>query len=144
MEVLRRQYGLDQPMYVQYLTWISGFPRGDFGYSVEWKTPKPVRVGSKMDFVARFLGRRLAYTYEVRELIPDERLVMSTEEGPFPMETTYVWQDTPSGGTKMLLRNRGMPSGFSKVVAPMMRFAMHRANRKDLARIKEILESRRG
>jgi uncharacterized membrane protein len=110
--------------------------------SVEWKTPKPVRVGSKMDFVARFLGRRLAYTYEVRELVPGERLLMSTEEGPFPMETTYVWQDTPSGGTKMLLRNRGMPSGFSQVAAPMMGFAMRRANRKDLARIKEILESR--
>lgn len=110
--------------------------------SVEWKTPKPVRIGSKMDFVARFLGRRLAYTYEVKELIPDERLVMSTEEGPFPMETTYIWQDTSSGGTKMLLRNRGLPSGFSKTVAPLMKLAMRRANRKDLAHIKEILEAR--
>jgi uncharacterized membrane protein len=112
--------------------------------SVEWKTPKPIGVGSKMDFIARFLGRRLAYTYEVRELIPAERLVMSTDAGPFPMETTYMWSDTPNGGTKMRLRNRGMPVGFSKFTAPLMRLAMRRANRKDLKKVKEILESRAG
>ncbi len=111
--------------------------------SIEWKTPKPIRVGSKMDFVARFLGRRLAYTYEVRELSPNERLVMSTEEGPFPMETTYSWEDTPAGGTRMTLRNRGKPSGFSLVAAPLMRLAIRRANRQDLARVKKILESSR-
>lgn len=110
--------------------------------SVELKTPKPIRIGSKMDFVARFLGRRLAYTYEVRELIPDEHLVMSTNQGPFPMETTYTWHDTPTGGTKMTLRNRGMPSGFSRIAAPLMKAAMRRANRKDLKHVKEILESR--
>jgi uncharacterized protein YndB with AHSA1/START domain len=109
--------------------------------SVEWKTEKPLRVGSRTDFVARFLGRRLAYTYEVRELVPGERLVMSTAAGPFPMETTYTWSDTPSGGTTMKLRNRGRPAGFSRVAAPLMRMAIRRANRKDLKRIKQLLES---
>jgi uncharacterized protein YndB with AHSA1/START domain len=110
--------------------------------SVEWQTPKPLALGSRVAFVARFLGRRLAYTYEIRELVPGERLVMSTDEGPFPMETTYEWTDAPGGGTKMTLRNRGEPSGFAKVGAPMMAGAMRRANRKDLARLKEILERR--
>ncbi len=59
-------------------------------HSVEWKTEPPVRVGSQIAFVARFLGRRLAYTYEVVELVPGERFVMRTAEGPFPMETTYT------------------------------------------------------
>jgi hypothetical protein len=90
--------------------------------------------------VAHFLGRRLAYTYEVRELVPGERFVMSTAEGPFPMETTYTWTDAPSGGTAMTLRNRGEPSGFSKIAAPMMARAMRRANRKDLQRLKSLLE----
>lgn len=80
--------------------------------SVRWQTPKPVRVGSRMTFEARFLGRSLAYTYEVRELEPGARVVMSTDEGPFPMETTYAWHDTPDGGTHMTLRNRGEPSGL--------------------------------
>jgi hypothetical protein len=108
--------------------------------SVEWKTPRPAAVGSRIEFVAQFLGRRLAYVYEVRELVPGERFVMSTAEGPFPMETTYTWEDVASGVTRMTLRNRGQPSGFSKLVAPFMVMAMRRANRKDLAQLKSVLE----
>jgi uncharacterized protein YndB with AHSA1/START domain len=106
----------------------------------EWQTEPPLAVGSRVAFVARFLRRRLAYTYEVRELVPGERLVMSTADGPFPMETTYTWADTPGGGTRMTLRNRGRPAGFSQLVAPLMATAVRRANRKDLERLKRILE----
>jgi uncharacterized protein YndB with AHSA1/START domain len=111
--------------------------------SVEWKTPRPFSVGSRIAFVARFLGRRLAYTYEVRELVPGKRLVMSTNEGPFPMETTYTFADAGAGGTRMTLRNRGEPSGFARVAAPALAAAMRRANRKDLERLKSILEGAR-
>jgi uncharacterized membrane protein len=111
---------------------------------VEWQTPPPLAVGSRVAFVARFLGRRLAYTYEIRELEPGERLVMSTAEGPFPMETTYTFETLPGGATRMTLRNRGEPSGFAGVAAPMLAAAMRRANRKDLARVKAILEARGG
>lgn len=108
--------------------------------SVEWRSAKPLAVGSRIAFVAQFLGRRLAYTYEVTEHVPGERFVMRTAEGPFAMETTYAWSDAPGGGTRMTLRNRGTPSGFSRVVAPVMAAAVRRANRKDLARLKAILE----
>jgi hypothetical protein len=108
--------------------------------SVEWMTPPPAGVGSRVAFVATFLGRRLAYTYEVVELVEGERLVMRTAEGPFPMETTYLFEDAPDGGTRMTLRNRGEPSGFAKVGAPVLASAMRRANRKDLERLKELLE----
>ena len=110
--------------------------------SVEWETSPPVRPGSRIAFVARFLGRRLAYTYEIRELVPSHRLVMSTAHGPFPMETTYTWEDSPGGGTRMTLRNRGEPAGFSKLTAPLMARAVRRANSKDLATLKKLLESR--
>jgi len=109
--------------------------------SIEWKTPPPVTVGTQVAFVAHFLGRRLAYTYQVVDFIPGERLVMRTAEGPFPMETTYTWQTTADGGTRMTLRNRGTPAGFSKLVAPFMAGAVRRANRKDLAALKAALES---
>jgi uncharacterized membrane protein len=108
--------------------------------SVDWRTPQPLAVGSRLAFVARFLGRRLEYTYEVREHAPGERFVMSTADGPFPMETTYAFRDAPSGGTVMTLRNRGEPAGFGKVAAPAMAAAMRRANRADLRRLKKILE----
>jgi uncharacterized protein YndB with AHSA1/START domain len=109
--------------------------------SVEWEGEPRVALGARAAFVAQFLGRRLAYTYEVVELVPGERLVMRTAEGPFPMETTYTWADVP-GGTRMTLRNRGEPAGFSKLVAPLMAFAMRRAMNKDLARLKGLLEAR--
>ena len=110
--------------------------------AVEWKTPPPLAVGSRLAFVAYFLGRRLAYTYEIVELVPGARLVMRTAEGPFPMETTYTWETTAGGKTRMTLRNRGEPRGFSTIVAPLMAAAMRRANRKDLARLKALVERR--
>jgi len=162
--------------------------------SVDWQTPPPIGVGSKLDFVAHFLGRRLAYTYEIVELtpgqlgrvpqslagsrrpasrpaalssvdartpvrlppppcrsgadapLPDRRwiaghgLVMRTAQGPFPMETTYTWTSLDAGRTRMTLRNRGAPAGFSKLTSPFMAAAMRRANNKDLANLKRILE----
>ncbi len=111
--------------------------------SVVWRTLEPVAVGSRVDFVARFMGRRLAYTYEVVELVAGERLVMRTAQGPFPMETTYTWQPVGADRTRMTLRNRGEPAGFAKVTGPVMAAAMRRANQKDLANLKRILEESR-
>jgi uncharacterized protein YndB with AHSA1/START domain len=110
--------------------------------AVEWRSAPPLRVGSRVAFVAAFLGRRLDYTYEVRQLVPGERLVMSTDKGPFPMETTYEFSDAAGGATRMTLRNRGEPSGFSKMAAPLMAKAMRRANGADLRRLKALLERR--
>jgi len=110
--------------------------------SVEWETPPPLAVGSRMAFVAQFLGRRLAYTYEVAELVVGERLVMRTAQGPFPMETTYTWEAVSEAATRMTLRNSGEPRGFSKLAAPFMASAMRKANRKDLEQLKAVLEAR--
>jgi uncharacterized membrane protein len=110
--------------------------------SVAWKTRRALAVGSRMTFVARFLGRRLEYTYELVELVPGERLVMRTAEGPFPMETTYTWEPVDERRTRMTLRNRGEPLGLFRLAARVMAAAMRRATRNDLARLKSILEAR--
>ncbi|HNC94622.1 MAG TPA: SRPBCC family protein [Myxococcota bacterium] len=107
--------------------------------AVAWKSPPPMQVGSLVAFVAHFLGRKLEYTYEIREWLPGQKLVMATADGPFPMETTYTWTAEGSG-TRMTLRNRGEPTGFSKLAAPLMTLAMRRANEGDLRKLKEILE----
>jgi uncharacterized protein YndB with AHSA1/START domain len=111
--------------------------------SVTWPAGPPVQLGSTMDFVARFLGRRLDYTYEIIDFVPGERLVMRTAQGPFPMETTYTWEPVGAGRTRMTLRNRGEPAGFGRMAAPVMTAAMRRANQKDLAALKRILEADR-
>ena len=110
-------------------------------HRVTWESEPPLRVGSRVAFAARFLRRDLAYTYEFTELIPGECMVMRTAQGPFPMETTYTWESIGTDVTLMRLRNRGEPAGFSRLVAPFVAAAMRRANRKDLAALKRILES---
>jgi uncharacterized membrane protein len=109
--------------------------------SVDWETPPPPARGSRVAFVAHFLGRTLRYTYELAEYEPGRRLVMRTRQGPFPMETTYTWEPSGAGATRMTLHNRGEPTGFSKLAGVFMVPAMRRANRKDLARLKAILEA---
>jgi hypothetical protein len=106
--------------------------------AVEWEPP--LVVGSELGFVAQFLGRRLEYVYVVRELVPGERLVMSTAQGPFPMETTYAFADVGEGATRVTLRNRGAPAGFKRIAAPLVARAMRRANEQDLRRLQALLE----
>jgi hypothetical protein len=108
--------------------------------SAEWQTPGPLAVGSRVAFTAHFLGRELSYVYEFTELMPGEKLVMRTFQGPFPMETTYTWTAV-GDSTRMTLRNRGEPTGFSRLAAPFMATMMRAANRKDLENIKRILEA---
>jgi len=69
--------------------------------------------------------------------------VMRTSHGPFPMETTYTWEPAGEGRTRMTLRNRGEPSGIWNLLAPVLVSAIRRANQKDLAKLKSLLEGAR-
>jgi hypothetical protein len=94
--------------------------------AVEWETAPPAVVGSRVRFRAQLLGRTLEDTYEVREIEAGTRFVMATAHGPFPMTTTYTWQDAADGATEMTLRNSGEPSGFAAATAPVMTRAMRK------------------
>ena len=109
--------------------------------SAAWQSEPIVQVGGRIDFVARFLGRELVYTYEIVDYVPGDHIVLRTAQGPFPMETTYTWAARPDGSTAMRLRNRGEPAGYSRLVAPFMAFAVRAANRKDLRKLKSVLEA---
>lgn len=107
---------------------------------IEWRSGPPVAPGARVAFVAQFLGRTLEYTYEIIEFTPGVRLVMRSDGKPFPMETTYTWEDVGEGRTRMTLRNTGQPSGYAAIGARALAAAMRSANAKDLAQLKAVLE----
>lgn len=112
--------------------------------AVDWVSGPPLAEGARVTFAARFLGRRIEYTYDFVEYEPGVRLVMRTQEGPFPMETSYTWSSIDQDATLMTLRNRGQPAGFARMAAGVIEAAMRRANDKDLARLRSLLEDHQG
>jgi uncharacterized membrane protein len=110
--------------------------------SVKWDAWRPLAERSRFTHVSGLLGGRLAYAYEVLELVPGERLVVSTEDGPFAMRTTYTWADAPGGATTMTLHSYGQPESSHRLSVPVIAKALRRANQKDLKRLKDVLERR--
>jgi uncharacterized membrane protein len=109
--------------------------------SVEWETAGALGEGSRFTHVSEVLGRRVDYRYDVLELVPGERLVVSTEDGPFPLRTTYAWADGPGGTTTMTLHSYGHPDSFGRLSVPVIAKALRRANHKNLLRLKRLLEA---
>lgn len=111
--------------------------------SVRWAGEPDLVEGAQMDIVTHSLGRNRAHTYRVVELVPDERLVMRTEQGPFPMETTYSWWDEdPVDGsprTGMSLRNAGRANAMTSLASGAVTLGMKRAMRRDLERLRLLL-----
>ncbi len=108
--------------------------------SVDLLTTPPLRKGSRVSFMAKFMGEELAYTYTVSEFVPGKVMVMEAADGPFPMQTTYMWDSVTDQDTRMTLINQGYPKGFSKWMTPFMSFMMRYSNHKDLKRLKRLLE----
>jgi len=109
--------------------------------TVEWKSQPPVQPGSYISFTAQFLGKKITYTYKVTEFIADKLFVMQSTLSSFPMQTTYSWENINEVTTKMTLRNKGRPTGFSRLFTPIMSMMIRKANNKDLQTLKHILES---
>ena len=111
--------------------------------SVEWDHDAPLRAGAKLVFNEQIMRRPHKQVYEVVEIIPGQKVIMKSQSNGLRMETTVAWQAINENTTCMTLRNRGQPRGFSKLMAPIMARAVRRANRKDLERLKAILEDAR-
>jgi uncharacterized membrane protein len=109
--------------------------------SAEWQTEPPMMLGSRIRFNAKFMGRAMEYTYEITEYTSGEQVSMRTTQGPFPMATTYTWRAVGETHTHMALRNHGEPTGWARLIAPLVSRAMRRAMTQDLADLKHILES---
>lgn len=108
--------------------------------SVEWQTPRPIAVGSRVAYVGQFLGRRLEQVYEVAAIVPGERLVMKLHGGRDLIEMIYTWRDSPAGGTVMTLRERAELSWPMRINLSLIRPVIRRVSRRSLERLKAVLE----
>jgi len=108
--------------------------------AAKWRTPRPLKVGSQIVFKAKFMGKPLVYIYEISEYAAEQKMVMRTIVGPFPMETIYTWKSIEGNITRMSLQNKGNPEGLSKLLTPLFSLAIRKAANKHLQRLKQIIE----
>jgi uncharacterized membrane protein len=112
--------------------WIGGLR------SARLLTPRPVTVGSQVERVASFLGRRVQYVNEITELTAN-RLAMRSVRSPFPMRVTYGHRDAGDSTTEVSVRVQGDPGRFYALVAPLLGLAVRRSITRDLRNLKRIL-----
>jgi Polyketide cyclase / dehydrase and lipid transport len=103
-------------------------------------TEGPVGVGTRVERVASFLGKRIEYINEVEEYDPPRRLHMRSVKAPFPMTVTYEFEPAPGGDTLMRITTGGDASGFYALAGPLLSRQVRRGVARDLERLKEILE----
>jgi uncharacterized membrane protein len=116
-------------------SWIGGLR------SARLLTPGPVAVGSQVERVASFLGRRVEYVNEVTELT-GERLAMRSLRSPFPMRVTYRHDQASDGATEVSVRVEGNAGRFYALAAPLLGVAVRRSIARDLRNLERVLEGR--
>jgi uncharacterized membrane protein len=114
--------------------WIGGIK------SARLLAPRPVGVGSQVERVATFLGRRIEYVNEITELT-DDHLTMCSVRSPFPMRVTYGFVSAGEEHTQVSVRVEGDPSGLYDLASPLLNAAVHRSIAGDLRRLKRLLEA---
>ena len=65
VENLRQRYGLDRPVTVRYVRWITNFVQGDFGYSLSWHKPVRELIGGRFAMTALISMLSLLFTWAV-------------------------------------------------------------------------------
>jgi uncharacterized membrane protein len=116
-------------------SWIGGLR------SARLLTPRPVAVGSQVERVASFLGRRVEYVNEVTELTED-RLAMRSVRSPFPMRVSYGHREAGDGTTEVSVRVEGDAGRFYALLGPLLGLAVRRSIARDLRNLKRVMEQR--
>jgi uncharacterized protein YndB with AHSA1/START domain len=108
---------------------------------VQEATPSetPVRVGTRIQQRARFLGRKVDPTFEVIEHEPNKRFVQKTDK-PFSFKLSNTFEAEGSG-TKVVAAFEGEPGGFFKVGEPILARIAKKQFQAQLDTAKELLEA---
>lgn len=114
--------------------WISGIR------SSRPLTDGPLDVGTRVQRVAGFLGRRIDYILEVTTYESDRLVVMDSVVNPFPIRVTYAFADAP-GSTLVRLRVQGGAGGLFRLAGPLLAAQVRRNLHADLRNLKRLTES---
>jgi polyketide cyclase/dehydrase/lipid transport protein len=120
--------------------WIGGLR------SARLVTEPPVGVGSRIERVASFLGRRIEYVNEIIELT-GTRLAMRSIRSPFPMRVTYGYDDVGDDATtttEVSVRVEGDASRLYRLADPLLAVLVRRSVQRDLRTLKRLLEDGAG
>jgi Polyketide cyclase / dehydrase and lipid transport len=118
-------------------------PRAEVaGYAMDPANDRSwIGVGTRVERVAQFLGRRMEYVNEIVDYAPPERLAMRSVQAPFPMTVSYEFEEV-DGGTRVRIRTAGDAVGFYRLAGPLLAAAVRRSIASDLARLRRVLEAR--
>ena len=110
--------------------------------SIQWKTPKPIQLNSKIAYKSKFIGAVISYTYEVVFFEENKKLMLKIKEGMLPLSTTFAWNSIDENTTIMTITTIGKLKMFSTILSPFASSIMKQRNKKDLKKLKETLESK--
>ena len=109
--------------------------------SVQWKTPKPIQLNSKISYKSKFMGTLISYTYEVVFFQENKKIIVKIKEGVLPLSTTFHWNPIDENSTIMTITTVGKPKKFSSILSPFVSLVMKQRSQKDLKKLKENLEN---
>jgi hypothetical protein len=99
----------------------------------------PVGIGTTVRQVGHFLGRRLELTLKVHVYEPNQRLGMTVVGGPLRFAGVRRVEPVPEG-TRVTFSGGGKSGGLFKLAEPLLEAAAGRQLRRDLAKLKQVLE----
>src|SRR5215213_589828 len=99
-------------------------------------TRRPVGLGTRVQRLAKFMGKTIDYVLEVTDFETDRLMVMKSLKSPFPMKVTYRFDDLDNNKTLAQIRVEGSSKGFYKLTDFLMAPMVRRNLKQDLERLK--------
>lgn len=111
--------------------------------TAQWTTEPPIRVGSRYEQVARFLGKEVRTNFEVTKLDAGRRITISSLPGSsFPITITRTVEPIDDHRCRVRETAEGDAGGFYRLADPVMRPLVRRNITRAYRRLKHLLETR--
>jgi uncharacterized membrane protein len=141
--IVRVEIGRPVPEVFAFLEEVENNPRWLRGMeSCTWTTPPPVRVGSRYEQRASFLGKQIRTSFEVTAHQPGALVTIQSRAGSsFPITVTREVSPVGDGRSLVTETLESDPRGYYRTAEPLLRQLVQRRIRRDYRRLKALLEA---